>query len=542
MIISRYILLIFLLIFPLNLLSQNLKYQVRKGDTLGGILFSFNISPIWGKGNKLEQTLNLNKDLISNSSTIEPQTIITLPLEFNQSSQLVNYTIKEGETLGQVLYSMGVSPLWGKDGNVYKICKLNLLNNEKCNNLEANTEIMIPMPENQVFYYRVEEKVGVEEILEKLKLSSKYGYENALERTMQLNKGKILSDTTIEAPSLLRLPGFENEENALRELTNISENNFFIEEEIYEDEEKSFKEIINELSNKKAAFKSIKNSTNETKQKDDVLPLLIDNIGAKDSETREMVVEALGKLKSQKVVDPLIHTLKDESKEVRIVSAESLGELKNIKAIGPLIEALNDEDEEVRASIASALGRMDNHKATNTLTKTLSDKSDLVQGISIESLDEIAKYDPEALKNPGNIDNLIKSYESDNPWLRAYIVKIFGKLDEEKTIDLILDGLDDEHEFVRKMAIKAIIARKYEEVFEVIAPKLEDDSFLVRAEAAEALGDIGNLEIIDELVFLLDDENSFVRSAAIKSLTKLTNKDFADDTSKWKDWWEKYED
>lgn len=66
---------------------------------------------------------------------------------------------------------------------------------------------------------------------------------------------------------------------------------------------------------------------------------------------------ALGNLKDQKAIQPLIQALQDENATVRSLAAHSLGELNDISAEEPLTQALKDEDASVRYEASEALKR-----------------------------------------------------------------------------------------------------------------------------------------------------------------------------------------
>ena len=77
-----------------------------------------------------------------------------------------------------------------------------------------------------------------------------------------------------------------------------------------------------------------------------------------DEMVRSAAAGALGHLKSEKAVGPLIQALKDNHVYVRHGAAWALGEIKSKKAIGALREALNDDDEVTRGKAAEALGKI----------------------------------------------------------------------------------------------------------------------------------------------------------------------------------------
>jgi hypothetical protein len=77
-----------------------------------------------------------------------------------------------------------------------------------------------------------------------------------------------------------------------------------------------------------------------------------------DEIVRSSAAGALGHIKSEKAVEPLIRALKDTHVYVRHGAAWALGEIKSEKAIEALRQALNDEDEVTRGKAAEALWKI----------------------------------------------------------------------------------------------------------------------------------------------------------------------------------------
>ncbi len=86
--------------------------------------------------------------------------------------------------------------------------------------------------------------------------------------------------------------------------------------------------------------------------------LLQDLKKGKDEIVRSSAAGALGQLKAEKAVEPLIQALKDSHVYVRHGAAWALGEIKSVKAVGALTEALKDADETTRAKAAEALAKI----------------------------------------------------------------------------------------------------------------------------------------------------------------------------------------
>ena len=78
-------------------------------------------------------------------------------------------------------------------------------------------------------------------------------------------------------------------------------------------------------------------------------------INSANSEIRANVSWALGELRVEEAVEPLIERLKDEEPTVRENSSVALEKLEDVRAIEPLLTLLNDPNEDVNKCACNAL-------------------------------------------------------------------------------------------------------------------------------------------------------------------------------------------
>ena len=84
----------------------------------------------------------------------------------------------------------------------------------------------------------------------------------------------------------------------------------------------------------------------------------------RDWDVRRTIISALGKIKDERVLDPLIHQLRSD--EFYEIATEALAELGK-PAVPKLIEALKDRDQITRKQAVSALGRIGDPEAVDAL-------------------------------------------------------------------------------------------------------------------------------------------------------------------------------
>lgn len=208
---------------------------------------------------------------------------------------------------------------------------------------------------------------------------------------------------------------------------------------------------------------------------------------------RGEVALALGKIKGNEVVDPLIKALKEDDRAVvRKNAAWALGEIGGGKVIPPLIKAMKEDDVGVvRNEAAVALGKIASKKATGALIRTMKkDKYETARKNAAWALSEIA--DKSAV---GDLVDVL----SDK-----------GKSEEERESDAVIAQVEAALINIGSPSVKPLIGL------------LDHDEAYVRARAAYCLGKIGDKTALDELMKVAaTDESPMVRGYAITALANL---------------------
>lgn len=108
-----------------------------------------------------------------------------------------------------------------------------------------------------------------------------------------------------------------------------------------------------------------------------------------DKDIRLSAIEALGKIRDSRAIDPLIQTLSQhEGLEIYKNAVETLVKIGE-PAFNSLINALRDNDFSIRMYAAEALGLMGDTRAVEPLIHALKDKVELVRGNAVSALGEI---------------------------------------------------------------------------------------------------------------------------------------------------------
>ncbi|MDD5530571.1 MAG: HEAT repeat domain-containing protein [bacterium] len=284
-------------------------------------------------------------------------------------------------------------------------------------------------------------------------------------------------------------------------------------------------------------------SNNSTEIIELFIKLLKDNYWA-----RTRVAKAIGKIKSEKAVAPLIEALEDKNKYVfqTIGYIKAFGEIKSEKAVPSLIKLLEDKDAEIRKASVEALGEIKSKEAVRSLIKLLKDKGEWIRRVSVETLGkmqseeavgplikllkdkdaEIRKASVEALgeiKSKEAVPSLIKLLEDkeEKEWVKRTSAEALGNIKSEKAVPTLIKLLEDKSEDVRRIATVALGEMRSEKAVPSLIKLLEDknESKWIRRTSAEALGNIKSEKAVPSIIELLEDE--WGRETAVEVLGKM---------------------
>lgn len=92
------------------------------------------------------------------------------------------------------------------------------------------------------------------------------------------------------------------------------------------------------------------------------IPLLTSALRSKESTTRWSAAHALAEKRGKPVVDAFIAALRDRAPTVRAIAIEALGKLRDRRALDPLRDAMtrpsNHKDDYLRKLLEQAIGRL----------------------------------------------------------------------------------------------------------------------------------------------------------------------------------------
>ena len=180
-----------------------------------------------------------------------------------------------------------------------------------------------------------------------------------------------------------------------------------------------------------------------------------------DQNIRKELIEKLGEMGDDKVVDPLIHCLKNDLSDiVRDSAAKVLGNIGDKRAVDPLLGCLQEPNVDLKWG-ASAIVKICNQKCDQESVNKLSDILDhdnippYTRGVIAESLGEIR----EELRTENIEGALIDALEDLDGDDLCSVVKALGKVGGEKALKQLENIKDCSN--IRKKAIEQIRFRIY---------------------------------------------------------------------------------
>ena len=241
---------------------------------------------------------------------------------------------------------------------------------------------------------------------------------------------------------------------------------------------------------------------------------------------RSEVAHALGIIKGDTVVEPLIQALEDDGRAtVRQSAAWALGEVKGDAATTALITALKkDKQGVVRQEAAIALGKIKGQRVIDPLLDVLrNDKYETTRFQAAVALREIQASDKGLVdilkKGLGSFDDGYEVFSVQNEVIGALI-----KDGNDATAGFVLDALKSaDDEWTRWAFVHILGATAKKIAADAMLAELEHPSYVVRKRAANSLGGFKERRLVEPLIAVLEnsDEMKSIRASAIISLNAL---------------------
>jgi HEAT repeat protein len=162
---------------------------------------------------------------------------------------------------------------------------------------------------------------------------------------------------------------------------------------------------------------------------------------------------ALGEIKDDYAIEPLVELLADDDPLVREMAVLSLGEIESSTAIDPIVDAVARYPELAEPAIW-ALGEISGSRANRA-------RDELFKQLGQRGRDNDQVWagrlgTREARSMAGDASALIDAMGDGDAEMRASAAEWLGKADDESSVESLLDALRDADPAVRAMAVWAL--------------------------------------------------------------------------------------
>ncbi len=226
-----------------------------------------------------------------------------------------------------------------------------------------------------------------------------------------------------------------------------------------------------------------------------------------DLNVRRAVIEILGTSHDGRAIAPLVAALQDPDAGLRRLAAQALGTQENRQALEPLLTCLQDPDQAVRLAAIEALGQLRDIRVAEPLLALLSETHRETRLLAAEALAHLgAPVVPlllAALQKGASAYRVMEALEKVGP----------------PAVPPLLTALNDPEAGVRRGASEALGRLKEVRAVPPLLALLQDPELSVRRAAIDTLGRLGDVRAVEPLTMALKDES--VRYYAAEAIWKL---------------------
>jgi HEAT repeat protein len=244
------------------------------------------------------------------------------------------------------------------------------------------------------------------------------------------------------------------------------------------------------------------------------VPLLIEQLGATDRDTRRAAIVTLGRIGDRRAVEPLIGLLGQGSSDLSVAAASALARLGDPRAFEPLLALLGDEDVAVRQAVVGALNSIGHADMASRICAMLSEPDALVR----ESAVKIAGY----FGYPECADGVVARCTDGDEAVRAAAIEHLPYFDDGRAGQIFASVLENDTPRVRAAAAKALGAVPEAPALLLLRKAAGDADGWVRYFAASSMGQQGDGSALDVLSLLATTDTApHVRIAAIDAIGRI---------------------
>jgi HEAT repeat protein len=235
---------------------------------------------------------------------------------------------------------------------------------------------------------------------------------------------------------------------------------------------------------------------------------------------KKAIIEAMGKIKSDKALMALIDCLQDSHNLVRITAINTLSEMSSKSSVQDLIDVLCINSIDIKELVNMAV----NSDVIRLKVRAIRALAELKDTRAIPALTDMLIHKESALLEKEILLALNKIKLA--VWAKIGALQVLGRIKAIDALPVIRLHLNDTNENVIYQALEAIKSMKASEAIEDVISLSNHMEPLIRKKVVSVLGTIGtgNTAVTDVVIERLKDEDSDIRKEAARVLGKLNDK------------------
>lgn len=183
--------------------------------------------------------------------------------------------------------------------------------------------------------------------------------------------------------------------------------------------------------------------------KDESIDPLINILNHGDEKARVEAALILGETGDERALDALINALAiNKDKDILWSCIDALGKIGSEKAVEPLINLFNEVDEDLQVGIVYTLGKIPDEKAVNVLIGLLYKKDPYIKWHAIDALGKIG--------DKRTVRHLINALKDEDKCIRWWTLDALIKIGGEEIIEGVKKAAEDNEEAIQRKALKAL--------------------------------------------------------------------------------------
>ena len=209
----------------------------------------------------------------------------------------------------------------------------------------------------------------------------------------------------------------------------------------------------------------------------------------------------------------LINALKSKEWRIRVRAVKNLGKMKSNKSVEPLMEILSEKDPQMKKSALDALMEIGDKKIAPSVLVLLKDEDLMIRQKAVDCIYEIG--------DSQIIPQVLELMQEKDVNIRRCAIEIINKMKDPKAGEALVRAMKDSDWWVRNVAMEALAEIKGENTVTILIAMLNDSDENIRRCAVEFFNRVSDPSAVEPLIGLLNDKDWWVREKTVSALGRL---------------------